>query len=89
LARFLHGLGRAAARRHWLVLALWAVLIAGAIVGARASGGETVDVFSIPGSQSEESEDLLDEKFPAQVGDSANVVFVTGEDRPGPAFTPA
>jgi hypothetical protein len=42
-------------RRHWLVLALWAVLIAAAIVGARASGGETVDVFSIPGSQSEES----------------------------------
>jgi uncharacterized membrane protein YdfJ with MMPL/SSD domain len=55
LARFLYRLGRAAARRHWLVLALWAVLIAAAIVGARASGGETVDVCSIPGSQSEES----------------------------------
>ncbi|HKY68964.1 MAG TPA: MMPL family transporter, partial [Acidimicrobiales bacterium] len=81
MARFLHGLGRGAARRHWLVLAVWAVLVGGFVVWSTASGGETVDVFSIPGSQSERSEDLLVDEFPSQAGDSANVVFqaTTGE----------
>ena len=75
MARFLHGLGRRAARRHWLVLAAWAVVVAGFVVWSSTSGGRTVDVFSIPGSQSQASENLLEDEFPSQAGDSANVVF--------------
>jgi putative drug exporter of the RND superfamily len=75
MARFLGRLGRAAARRHWVVLALAAVAVAGFVVWASTSGGETVDAFSVPGSESKASADLLDDKFPSEAGDSANVVF--------------
>jgi RND superfamily putative drug exporter len=75
MAHVLDRLGRAAARRHWVVLALAAVAVAGFVVWASTSGGETVDAFSVPGSESEASADLLDDEFPSEAGDSANVVF--------------
>jgi RND superfamily putative drug exporter len=75
MARFLDRLGRFAARRHWLVLAASALAVAGAVVGGRVWGGPTVDVFTIPGAQSQAAADLLEDQFPSQAGDTANVVF--------------
>jgi RND superfamily putative drug exporter len=58
-----------------VLVALAAVAVAGFVVWSTTSGGETVDVFSVPGSESKASANLLDDKFPSEAGDSANVVF--------------
>jgi putative drug exporter of the RND superfamily len=75
MARLLDRLGRACARAHWLVIVIWLVAAVGLVVAAKASGGETVDNFTIPGAGSQKARDLLDERFPAQSGDTASVVF--------------
>jgi putative drug exporter of the RND superfamily len=77
MARFLDRLGRVAARRKWVTIGVWVLLAA--LIGAwgKAAGGETVDVYTIPGAQSQEAEDLLEERFPAQAGGTASVVFQT------------
>jgi putative drug exporter of the RND superfamily len=75
VARFLDRLGKAAARRKWLTIGVW-VLVAVALFGwAKAAGGKTVDVYTIPGAPSQEARDLLKERFPAQSGDTATIVF--------------
>jgi putative drug exporter of the RND superfamily len=75
MAGFLDRLGRAAARRKWLTLGIW-VLIAVLIgVWAKSAGGKTVDAYSIPGAQSQKAADLLEQRFPAQAGGDASVVF--------------
>jgi RND superfamily putative drug exporter len=75
MAHFLDRLGRGAARHHWRVIGVWLVVAAGLVLWAIAGGGDTVDVFSIPKSQSEAASELLDSRFPSQSGDQANVVF--------------
>src|SRR5687768_1514787 len=77
MARFLDRLGRACARTHLVVLVIWLVAAVGLVVAAKASGGETVDNFTIPGADSQKARDLLDDRFPAQSGDTAAVVFQT------------
>jgi RND superfamily putative drug exporter len=75
MARFLDRLGRAAARRKWLTIGVW-VLAAVVLFGlGKAAGGKTVDVYTIPGAESQKAEDLLKERFPAQSGGTASVVF--------------
>jgi putative drug exporter of the RND superfamily len=86
VARILERLGRFAARRHWLVIGAWLVVAVGLGLANRAADGKPVDVYSIPGSQSQEAEDLLEEHFPAASGDSARVVF---EDHDGVCDAPA
>src|SRR5574341_2294576 len=81
MAAFLDRLGRACARMHWLVIGIWLVAAVSLVVAAKASGGETVDNFTIPGTQSQEAADLLTEKFPAQSGDTASVVFQTPQGK--------
>ena len=86
MARFLDRLGRGAARHHWIVIGLWLVIAVGLVFAAEASGGETVDNFTIPGTQSQDAADLLEERFPSQSGDTASVVY---EARQGKVTDPA
>jgi putative drug exporter of the RND superfamily len=73
-----HALGRlaAAAAGHWkrslaVVAAVLVVLGAASAVG----GGTFVDNFGTPGTESQKALDLLSQRFPAQSGDTATVVF--------------
>jgi RND superfamily putative drug exporter len=86
MARFLDRLGRGAARHHWIVIGLWLVIAVGLVFAAEASGGETVDNFTIPGTQSQDAADLLEDRFPSQSGDTASVVY---EARQGKVTDPA
>ena len=61
--------------RHRVVIAAWVALIVGTGGLAVAAGGGFVDNFSLPGSESQKAVDLLQSKFPAQAGDSSQVVF--------------
>ena len=73
-----HLLGNLAAwaAEHWKrSLAIVAVVLVALGIAASAGGGSFVDDFRTPGTQSQTAMDVLDERFPAAAGDSANVVF--------------
>ncbi len=71
----LERLGRAAARRHRLVIGAWLVLAVAPGRLRRRPRRHLVDVFTIPGTQSQQASDLLQQRFPAANGASAQVVF--------------
>jgi RND superfamily putative drug exporter len=71
-------LGRlaAAATRHWKrSLAIVAAVLIGIAALSQLAGGSFSDEFSIPGTESQLALDLLEERFPARAGDTAEVVF--------------
>ena len=72
-------LGWWCARHRWLVIGCWVVVLASAVAMGRAWGGETSLVFEVPGAESQEAFDLLDERFPARAGDTADVVFAASD----------
>ncbi|MEV4513235.1 MMPL family transporter [Dactylosporangium sp. NPDC049525] len=77
MATYLYRLGKLSFRRRKLVLALWLALIAVLGVGAATLSGPTAGSFSIPGTQAQEAQDLLTERFPqaGAGGAQARVVF--------------
>ncbi|WP_322819510.1 MMPL family transporter [Tepidiforma sp.] len=62
-------------RRRWLVLAVWVVVLVGIGGLAARFGGEFQTEFRLPGSESQRANDLLRERFPAQAGGEADIVF--------------
>ncbi|MFJ6940293.1 MMPL family transporter [Streptomyces sp. NPDC101132] len=78
-AGLLHRTGRACARRPWLVVALW-LLVLLAVVGAdRAWGGRYEDDFSLPGTSVQTGAELLDAHGgPKAAGVPAQIVLSTG-----------
>src|SRR3954451_23072556 len=76
-------LGRLAdlAYRHRLLTVVgWLAALAVSVVLAGAVGGEFKADYSAPGSDSSAAQQLLEDEFPAQSGDSVDVVFRS--DRP-------
>jgi putative drug exporter of the RND superfamily len=64
-----------AAAHHWKrSLAIVLVVLAG-LGGLAAAGSGFTDDFNTPGTESQRAYDLLSERFPAQAGDTATVVF--------------
>ena len=88
MADLLYRLGHVAVRRKWVVIALWLVALSGATVLNFTFDGKTDDTFAIPGSESQKAFDLLDERFPAQSGSTAQLVFASSDGTkltdPGP-----
>ncbi|WP_116948267.1 MMPL family transporter [Jiangella endophytica] len=81
MATFLYRLGRFSYRRRGVVLAIWLGLVALFGVGASTLSGPTSDTFSIPGTESQEAFDLLEDRFPGgnTDGATARVVFAAPE----------
>jgi RND superfamily putative drug exporter len=68
---------RFAIRNPWRVIAVWvAVIVLVGIAGNRL-GGEYVNQFTVPGSDSQAALDLLNDRFPDAAGDTASLVFQT------------
>ena len=63
------------ARRRGSVLLAGAGTLIVLIVLWRTIGGAFSNSFSLPGTESQRAFDLLKTRFPAQAGDSANLVF--------------
>jgi len=85
MATLLYRLGRFSARRAWLVIVSWVVIL-GLAGGAFALfGGTLTSAVSIPGTATQKVSDELAEKFPAASGGRGTVVFTTSDDAP---FTP-
>jgi RND superfamily putative drug exporter len=84
MASLLYRLGRFSARRAWLVIVSWVVIL-GLAGGAFALfGGTLTSSVSIPGTATQRVSDELAEKFPAASGGRGTVVFTTTDDS---AFT--
>ncbi|MGW3650941.1 MMPL family transporter [Streptomyces sp. NPDC000878] len=77
MATFLHRIGRAAFKRRWLTLLLWAVVlgIAGA-AAAGSSGSSSNSNITLPGIEAQKAYDVLGEKFPAANADGASARVV-------------
>jgi len=75
MARRLYALGAWAFRRRRLVLVAWLLALVTVGVLSQAFARPPSTQFTIPGTQSQEAIDLLDHKFPAAAGASAQIVF--------------
>lgn len=71
----LERLARWCYRHRWRTVILWVVALVGSISLMNVAGGDYTSDFSLPGSESQEAFDLLQEKFPARSGDVASIVF--------------
>src|SRR5581483_4376700 len=72
---FLGRWARFAVRNRGKVLIGWLVGLVVVVALSRAVGGTFANSFSIPGSESQRAQDLLQARFPQQAGDSATIVF--------------
>jgi RND superfamily putative drug exporter len=68
-------LGRWVAVHRRLVVMVWLAVVVGLVGADRVGGGGTVDDFEVPGVESQEAIDLLEERFPERSGATATVVF--------------
>ena len=62
-------------RRRWQTVGLWVLALILSIVLSGAFGGDFNADFSAPSSDSTTAFDLLDERFPAQGGNTIDVVY--------------
>ena len=74
-------LTHACAAHGWRTIAVWIVVIVGIFGAAGTVGGQLVDQFSLPGSDSQKAVDLLESRFPARSGDAAQMVFAVPSGR--------
>ena len=56
-------------------LAIVAAVLVAIGLAASGAGGTFSDDFSTPGTESQSAMDVLDQRFPAESGETANVVF--------------
>ena len=75
MSAFLYRLGRSCAQHPIRVLGIWLVA-ALAVVGVKgAAGGRFENSIRVPGVESQRAADTLRNRFPAQSGKSARIVF--------------
>jgi RND superfamily putative drug exporter len=79
MATYLYRLGAWAFRRRRTVAAGWALVLAAVLASAFAFGGTTNDKFTVPGTESQEAQELLEQRYPEASGTYARIVFAAPE----------
>ena len=79
MATRLYRLGGWAFEHRWRVVAIWATVLVAVVASAAAFGGKTNDKFSVPGTESQQAQELLEQKYPAASGTYARLVFAAPE----------
>src|SRR6185312_4427069 len=79
MATYLYRLGGWAFQNRWKVLGAWIVVVALVFASAAAFSGKTSDKFTVPGTESQQAQQLLEQKYPAASGAYARMVFVAPE----------
>jgi RND superfamily putative drug exporter len=72
-------LARACARHRWRTVGIWVLAAVAIVAGSATIGGTLVDEFTIPDSDAQRAVDLLEERFPQQSGEAAQLVFAAPE----------
>ncbi|MCP3822052.1 MMPL family transporter [Streptomyces sp. A3M-1-3] len=76
MATFLHRLGRLTFRKRRLVALLWVAVLAAVGFGAVMAPAAPDDGFSVPGTESQQAFDLMDERYPGGSADGASARLV-------------
>ncbi|PCN48215.1 RND transporter [Curtobacterium sp. 'Ferrero'] len=84
MAGLLYRLGRFSARRHWLVIVAWVVILGIAGVTYSLFAGSISSSITIPGTKTSQVQDELAKKFPSANGGTGTIVFTTKD---GKAFS--
>ena len=79
MATRLYRLGGWAFEHRWRVVAIWVTVLVAVFASAAAFGGKTNDKFSVPGTESQQAQELLEQKYPAASGTYARLVFAAPE----------
>ncbi len=72
---FLQRLGGFAARRYWVFIFAWVVVLGGLLGANHAFGGQYVNNYTVPGSGSQNGLNVLNSEYPQQGGYSGQIVF--------------
>src|ERR1700727_2644509 len=75
MAGLLERLGSFAARRPWVVFPIWVIILGGLLIGNHYAGGEYVNNYNIPGTESLNGLNRLNDTFKAQGGYSGQIVY--------------
>jgi len=70
-------LARACALHPWRTIGLWVAVIVTLGASAQMFGGKLVNEVTIPGSETQQALDLLEKRFPARAGESAQLAFTS------------
>jgi RND superfamily putative drug exporter len=76
VATLLYRIGRFAYRKAWYVVIAWLLALAAILGGGLALGGQTAESFTIPGTESQQAIDKLENLFPSAAGAAATIVIV-------------
>ena len=79
MATRLYRLGGWAFENRKKVLVAWLLVLVAVVASAATFSGKTSNEFSVPGTESQVAQDLLEEKFSEASGGSARVVFAAPE----------
>ncbi len=79
MSSFLYRLGRTTAHSTRRVVAAWVLLLVALAAGAVTLGGTLQEDLTIPGTESQQGIDQLDERFPLLAGTSGQLLFVAPE----------
>src|SRR5690349_21007368 len=64
-----------AARRHWVFIISWVIILGGLLAAKNAFGGEYVNNYTVSGSDSSTGLNVLNSTFPQQGGYGGQIVF--------------
>jgi RND superfamily putative drug exporter len=81
MSGFLYRLGRSCARHPFRVLGIWLVAALAVVALKGQAGGHYDNSFRVPGVESQRAADTLRDRFPAESGKSARIVFHTTDGR--------
>jgi RND superfamily putative drug exporter len=71
----LEKLAGVAARKHWIFIIAWVIILGGLLAVKSAIGGEYVNNYTVPGSDSATGLNILNSTFPQQGGYGGQIVF--------------
>ena len=79
MAKWLYSIGDFAARKAWVIIAIWVLLIGGVSASYAAFHGQLKNTFTMPGTETQRLSDELSSRFPDANRGSGQVVVTTGD----------
>lgn len=73
--QLLESIARSCFSRKWITSFVWVVILAATLYVSNTQGGKFANNFKLPGTESQQTFDLLARSFPAQSGDTGQIVF--------------